>query len=142
VDDWHFRLGHLFKDKLYVLSTKFDYISSKTCNYFCQICPLAKQKRISFHVSISSSNKIFYLLHMDVWGPLVITSVYEHRYFLLLWMISLGILGFFFWKLNQKYKVALNLSLLWLKLNFLLLWNALSNQGLNLICVSFTLPKV
>jgi len=66
VDNWHFRLGHLSKDKIYVLSTKFDYISSKTCNDFCQICPLAKQKRLSFPLSIYSSNKFFYLLHVDI----------------------------------------------------------------------------
>jgi len=42
VNDWNFRLGHLSKDKLSILSTKFDYISSKTCDDFCQICPLDK----------------------------------------------------------------------------------------------------
>ena len=82
VNDWHFRLGHLSKDKLSVLSTKFNYISSKTCDDFCQICPFAKQKRLPFLVSISSSNKIFDLLHMNIWGPLAITSVDGHRYFL------------------------------------------------------------
>jgi len=71
----------LSKDKLSVLSTKFDYISSKTGNNFCQICPLTKQKR-PFLVSTSSSNKIFDWLHMDILGPLAITSVYGHRYFL------------------------------------------------------------
>jgi len=61
------------------LSTKFDYISSKTCDDFCQICSLAKQKRLPFPISTSSSNKIFDLLHMDIWGPLAITSVDGHR---------------------------------------------------------------
>jgi len=67
VDDWHFRLGHLSKDKLSVLSIKFNYISSKTCNDFCQICPFAKKKIFPFPVSTSSSNKFFDLLHMDIW---------------------------------------------------------------------------
>jgi len=62
------------------LSTEFDYISSKTCDDFCQISPLAKQKRLLFPVSTSSSNKIFYLLHMDIWGPLAITFVDGHKY--------------------------------------------------------------
>jgi len=83
VNDWHFRPCHLSKEKLSVMSTKFDCISSKTCDDFCQICPLAKQKRLPFLVSTSSSNKIFYLLHMDIWGPLVITSVDGHKYFLI-----------------------------------------------------------
>ena len=66
VDDWHFRLGHLSKDKLFILSTKFDYFSSKTRNGFRQICPLAKQKRLPSPIRTSSSNKIFDLLHMDI----------------------------------------------------------------------------
>jgi len=82
VDDWHFRLGHLFKNKLSVLSTKFDYISNKTCNDFCQICLLAKQKRLPFYVSTCSSNKIFDLLHMDIWGPFV-TSLFSNKYIVL-----------------------------------------------------------
>jgi len=68
MDDWHFRLGHLSKVKLSILSTKFNYISNKTCNDFCQICPLAKPKRLPFPVSTSSSNKFFDLLHMDIWN--------------------------------------------------------------------------
>jgi len=48
VNDWHFRLGHLSKDKLFLLSTRFDYISKKTCDDFCQLCLLAKQKK-NFH---------------------------------------------------------------------------------------------
>ena len=84
VNDCHFRLGHLSKDKLYVLSTKFDYISSKTCDDFCQICPLAKHKRLIFPISTPSSNKIFYLLHVDIWGPLAITSVDLNRYFFII----------------------------------------------------------
>jgi len=64
------------------LLTKFDYISNKTCDDFCQICPLAKHKILPFHVSTSSSNKFFDLLCMDIWRPLAITFVDGHRYFL------------------------------------------------------------
>jgi len=116
----------LSKDKLYVLSTKFNYISSKTCDDFCQICPLVKQKRLPFPVSTSPSNKNFDLLHMDICEPLVITSVDGHRYsFTIMDDFFRHTLIFFFRKLNQKYRDALNLSLLWFKLNFLLLSNAL-----------------
>ena len=55
---------------------------AKTCDDFCQICPLAKQKKLLFPISTSSSNKIFDLLHMDIWGTLAITFVNGHRYFL------------------------------------------------------------
>jgi len=98
VDDWYFKIGQLSKGKLFVLSTKFDYISSKTCDDFCRICPLAKQKRLPFSLSTSSSNKIFYLLHMDVWGPLAITYVDGYRFFFTVVDDFLSILGFFLFK--------------------------------------------
>jgi len=53
--------------------------SDSLTSWFCQICSLAKQKRLTFHVSTSSSNKIFDLLHMDIWRPLAITSMYGYR---------------------------------------------------------------
>lgn len=34
----------------------------------CQICPKAKQCRLSFPRSISKSNRPFQLLHVDIWG--------------------------------------------------------------------------
>ena len=43
---------------------------------------LLNKKKLPFPISTSSSNKIFDLLHMDIWGPLAITSVDGHRYFL------------------------------------------------------------
>jgi len=57
----------LSKDKLSVLSTKFDYISSKTYDDFCQICQLAKHKRLPFPVSTSSSNK-FLICYIWIFG--------------------------------------------------------------------------
>jgi len=86
----------LSKDKLFVLSSKFDYIYIKTCDDFCQICLLAKQKILPFPLSTSSSNKIFDSLHMNICAPLAITSVDGHRYFLSVVDDFLGMLGFFF----------------------------------------------
>jgi len=34
----------------------------------CEICPKAKQHRLSFHVSDISSICIFELIHVDTWG--------------------------------------------------------------------------
>ncbi|CAJ2644692.1 unnamed protein product [Trifolium pratense] len=48
----------------------------------CDICHYAKQKKLAFPISNSISNSIFELLHFDIWGPLSIASVHNHRYFL------------------------------------------------------------
>lgn len=70
IDPWHCRLGLVSYDKLFVLQKS------------CDICPLAKQRCLSFPVSTSHCNKVFQLLHMDIWGPLSIISIHGHRYFL------------------------------------------------------------
>jgi len=79
---------------------------------------------------------------MDIWGPLAITFVDGHRYILTIVDDFFQHTWVFLWKLNQKYRATLNLSLLWLKLNFLLMSNALGLiKDLNLICINFTLSK-
>ena len=49
---------------------------------FCDVCPLAKQTRLSFHVSTISSAKPFELIHCDIWGPHKFFSYSGARYFL------------------------------------------------------------
>jgi hypothetical protein len=46
------------------------------------VCPLAKQHRLPFPVSDSTSNKIFDLVHCDIWGPFSINSLNSVKYFL------------------------------------------------------------
>jgi transposase InsO family protein len=43
---------------------------------------LAKQHRFPFPVSTSSSNKIFDLIHCDIWSPFSINSLNGVKYFL------------------------------------------------------------
>lgn len=50
----------------------------------CDICPLAKQKRLSFVSHNNKSEHIFDLLHADVWGPFAQPSHAGYRYFLTL----------------------------------------------------------
>ena len=38
-------------------------------NFCCEVCELAKHKRVSFHVSNKISTSPFCLIHIDVWGP-------------------------------------------------------------------------
>ena len=50
--------------------------------YTCDVCHLAWQKHLPFTLSNNHSNAIFYLVHMDIWGPASIPSLHGHKYFL------------------------------------------------------------
>ena len=82
IDVWHCRLGHLSASKLSILNKMYQYIPHSLANTPCTVCPVAKQKKNSFPVSNTVSTHAFHLIHMDIWGPLSITSVYGHKYFL------------------------------------------------------------
>ena len=73
---WHSRLGHLSYDKLSLLHKLFPYIVILKCNKSCEICPLAKQKKLSFPINHIN------LLQIDIWGPNSIVSINGHRYYL------------------------------------------------------------
>ncbi|KAL2925632.1 Retrovirus-related Pol polyprotein from transposon RE2, partial [Bienertia sinuspersici] len=76
----HLRLGHLPIMKLKYLLPHLDIPS--TIDFFCQICPLAKQHRLSFSHSSIKTCKPFQLLHVDVWGPYRIPTYDNCTYFL------------------------------------------------------------
>ena len=78
---WHFRLGHLLDQKLGILRKQYPYISHLN-KKACDICPLAKQKRLPFTDSISHSVHPSNIVHMDIWGPISSPSIHGHRYFL------------------------------------------------------------
>lgn len=48
----------------------------------CDICHFAKQKQLLITSYLSGASSKFEFLHFDIWGPLSITSVHNHRYFL------------------------------------------------------------
>ena len=50
----------------------------------CSVCPLAKQKRLHFPASISSSSSCFDLIHADIWGPYSTPCLNGSKYFLTL----------------------------------------------------------
>ena len=43
---------------------------------------MAKQTKLPFPISETKSNACFDLVHMDIWGPISITSMHGFRYFL------------------------------------------------------------
>ena len=78
---WHYRLGHLSDERLRVLRTQYPFISSEKI-HLCDICNSAKQKKLPFTLSTSKTAVVFYLIHMDIWGPCSINSMQGFRYFL------------------------------------------------------------
>ena len=86
VETWHARLGHISNQRLRVLKDllptlpTFNNKSSSATN--CPICPLAKQKRLSFSSNNHMSSSIFDLIHCDIWGPFHVATHTGHKYFL------------------------------------------------------------
>ncbi|WJZ84553.1 hypothetical protein VitviT2T_004153 [Vitis vinifera] len=78
---WHRRLGHLS-------SSRLDFMAKHLLNFpfqsnnACDVCALAKQRRLPFSVSSISSVRHFELIHCDIWGPYKIDSLSGAKYFL------------------------------------------------------------
>ena len=79
---WHSRLGHLSNAKLASIrpSDVPSFISVE--NFDCDICPLAKQKRLPFNKSSHLSKSCFELIYCDLWGPFSVSTIDHCRYFL------------------------------------------------------------
>lgn len=82
---WHNRLGHLsfkrldyLRDQLHLKNDKRNY------NVPCFICPLAKQRCLSFVSNNHLSPNAFDLIHGDIWGTYSSQTRDGHRYFLTL----------------------------------------------------------
>lgn len=72
---WHYRLGHLSNKRLAVLQRQFPDIFVPT-NFVCEVCMRSKLKRLPFKLSATT----FDLIHMDIWGPTVV-SLNGSKYF-------------------------------------------------------------
>ena len=78
---WHRRLGHPSPNRLQLLAKTIPGVSCSV-DKVCDVCPLAKQTRLSFNLSTISTTKPFALIHCDIWGPHKIASHSGVRYFL------------------------------------------------------------
>jgi len=87
---WHRRIGHLGYDNLFKLKNKHRVESTSVPaeafkeqqqqKPFCEDCTLAKQHRLPFPDSGSSSSALLELVPKDVYGPLQVKSTGEARY--------------------------------------------------------------
>jgi len=82
VNIWHCRLGHPSDKILECISKNYNGIHFDR-NIFCTPCHLAKQHRLPFPLSKTIIDNVFYLIHIDIWGPFNTPSIYGHRYFLI-----------------------------------------------------------
>ena len=59
-----------------------------SCNenksFECNVCPLAKQKRLPFPHSVIASSSYFDLVHANIWGPFSTPTLTSSKYFLTL----------------------------------------------------------
>ena len=78
---WHYRSGHPSDERLRVLRSLYPFIYDKRMPV-CGTCHRAKHKKLPFAFSKSCTASIFYILHMDIWGPCSVASMHGFRYFL------------------------------------------------------------
>ena len=78
---WHLRLGHPSNAKL---SSFKNVLHDSVCtfNKDCEICLLAKHKRLPFPFRNHISDSPFDIVHCDIWGPYSVPTVDGHKYFL------------------------------------------------------------
>ena len=78
---WHSRLGHPSDAKISILKSVLPDLTAISSE-ICEICPLAKHKRLPFPFHNHVSEFPFDLIHCDIWGPYVVPTIAGHKYFL------------------------------------------------------------
>ncbi|XP_019233596.1 PREDICTED: uncharacterized protein LOC109214159 [Nicotiana attenuata] len=78
---WHNRLGHVPFVKMKNISS-FPVTFSPKQSFNCTICPMARQERLPFPQKTNTTNKIFELLHIDLWGPYHVPTHDKYKYFM------------------------------------------------------------
>jgi hypothetical protein len=78
---WHFRLGHLSTSRMSSMHLEFPFIDVDN-KATCDVCHYAKQRKLPFHSSFNKASKPFELLQFDIWGPIAITTILGHSYYL------------------------------------------------------------
>nr|XP_016501743.1 PREDICTED: uncharacterized protein LOC107820051 [Nicotiana tabacum] len=65
---WHIRLGNLPPSSMKYIPSFMQH-SSNVTEFPFTVCPMARQHKLPFSTSISSSSHAFELIHIDTWGP-------------------------------------------------------------------------
>ncbi|XP_070005641.1 uncharacterized protein [Nicotiana sylvestris] len=75
---WHQRLGHIPFIRMKSIPFLSGKISSKQ-NFFCEVCPTARQQRLHFPDSSIHSSTLFQLVYINIWGPYNTQTYNEFR---------------------------------------------------------------
>jgi hypothetical protein len=78
---WHLRLRHVSNKVFKELCNQNSAIQFQDFAH-CDICHLARQNRLPYSSSTSKPSRFFELIHVDIWGPLSISSFEGFKYFL------------------------------------------------------------
>jgi transcriptional regulator of aromatic amino acid metabolism len=46
------------------------------------VCHLARQRKLSYNISLNRASMPFDMFHMDIWGPYSTPLIHMHTYFL------------------------------------------------------------
>jgi hypothetical protein len=79
---WHFRLGHTSLNRLELMKKLYPDIEVNKIDFCCDICHLAKQRKLPYDLSYIRASHCLELLHMDIWGPFSTPTPHGHKYFL------------------------------------------------------------
>lgn len=79
---WHYRLSHVPFAKMRGMSILVTF--SPRQPFFCSICPMARKIRLSFPDKTTTTNTIFELVHVDLWGPYHVATYDGYKYFITL----------------------------------------------------------
>nr|XP_010318432.2 uncharacterized protein LOC101252423 [Solanum lycopersicum] len=86
---WNNILGHVPFVKMRKIPTIPASFSNKQ-PFMCTICPMARQERLPFSQSVTHSNSIFELLHVDIWGPYHTPTHDNYKYFIIIVRLPAG----------------------------------------------------
>lgn len=83
---WHSRLGHPSSSifRKIISSTKLAIKGTSSVDFFCSKCAIAKNHKLPFSSSTTSTSQSLELLHCDLWGPASVTSGSGFRYYFLI----------------------------------------------------------
>ena len=76
---WHKRLGHLSFKRMELIKDQLHFHDAN--NDICSVCPLAKQRRLSFVSNNQLSKCAFDLIHCDTWGRITHLLVMDMHIF-------------------------------------------------------------
>jgi len=78
---WHMKLSHPSNKILQILASQNSSITSSVVNA-CDACAFTKQKCLPYITSITKSTHFFELIHVHIWGLLLVISLDGFKYFL------------------------------------------------------------